>query len=246
MIMMRPVAAPLYLSRVKGRQPTSWGVNPGRLGLGEVTTKQVTGAITSGVAAGASTAHVTGSAIAGSIAGGLAVVAPFTGPAAPFLMAAAAMVAPIASLFKGCGQTCTQATDIANQAEVALRQLRDAYLALPVHWRSAQVQTLSYMDQIFEQMRAACSNPALGAAGQRCISERLVRGGSAPWCPTGTGCDWISSLRDPVANDSAVQPDPGGSILDALTGGAGSASGLSGLVVPGLLLLGGLWLAGDN
>jgi len=29
-----------------------------------------------------------------------------------------------------------------------------------------------------------------------------VRGGSAPWCPTGTGCDYYTEYLDPIVNDA--------------------------------------------
>lgn len=180
-------------------------------GLGEGSVwNQIGAGVTSGATVGTSTAINTGSAVAGAVAGGLVAAAPFTGPAAPFLLAAASMVAPIASLFKGCGATCTQATQYANQASDALTNLLNLYMSQPVHYRSAQQATLQHMDDVFSMLQRACGNPALGPAGQRCISERLVMGGTAPWCPTPdhTGCDWITAFRMPVANDPDVVADP--------------------------------------
>lgn len=217
-----------------------------RRGLAGPSRTQIAGGAMSGASIGFSTAQQTGSTIAGAAAGGLMAAAPFTGPAAPFLIAAASLIAPIASLFRGCGATCTQATEYANQAEVALTRLRDEYFAQPVHWASTQRATLGYMDQVFASLEQACGNPALGAAGQRCISERLIRGAPAPWCPTGTGCDWITALRDPVANDTAVVPDPApaGSLENFFSGsgGGGSGAGLSDLLLPAGLILAGLML----
>lgn len=140
-------------------------------------------------------------------------IAPATGPAAPYVAAVGQLVqlgAKIASLFQGCGASCIQSTEFANQFEDALNQLKAAYDSQPIHYKSLQTQTLGYMQSAADQLRKACSDPALGAAGQRCISERLVRGGTAPWCPTPshTGCDFWSTYYDPIANDPTVVPDP--------------------------------------
>jgi hypothetical protein len=137
--------------------------------------------------------------------------APFTGPAAPFVAAAAGLVAPLTRLINGCGDSCKQATAIVNEAEPKLRELRDEYLSAPVRTVAMQGAVLEYMDEVFAWIQEACGSVG-GAAGQRCIAERLVRGGSAPWCPTRTGCDWISVLRDPVALDQP-QADTGGASL---------------------------------
>jgi hypothetical protein len=49
----------------------------------------------------------------------------------------------------------------------------------------------------------------LGAAGQRCVSERAA-GGTVP----GTGGNWFAWYRDPIANDPNAIPDPEpGSVL---------------------------------
>lgn len=178
-----------------------------------------------------------GLALAGTIAAGTVAGAPL----APFLFAAAALVGPIASMFKGCGATCTQATQIANKAEIALSAVRDQYLAQPIHYVATQRAALAAFDNIAGQMYKACSNPALGPAGQRCISERLVQGGSAPWCPTGTGCDWITTIRGPIANDPDVVPDPPMSVSQTLaSGGSLLDSTVGGFPMPLLLIGGGL------
>jgi hypothetical protein len=155
-------------------------------------------------------------------------VAPFTGPAAPFLIAAATLVAPLAMLMnRGCGQTCIQSSEYANQAADTLDKLGKAYWAQPVRYRSMQVQTLSYIDQVLNWLQQVCGDPALGDAGRRCISERLVRGGTAPWCPTPnhTGCDYLTATRDPIANDAQVIADP--APVDQAAAGLLSAAGLN-------------------
>ncbi len=189
-----------------------------RRGLGasnppSMTTQAITGAA-GGAMIGITTATQTGSPIAGAIAGGLMTVAPFTGPAAPVLMAAAALVAPLAKMFMGCGSSCTEATKYANQFSDTLSKLNSFYWDQPVRYASVQAQTLSYMDQAAQLLYQLCSNPQLGAAGQRCISERLIKGGTAPWCnkPNNIGCDWITTYRDPIAADTGVVDDSAGSV----------------------------------
>lgn len=157
-----------------------------------------------------------------------------------FILAAAALSGPIISLFSGCGQTCVQATQYADQAGAAMKQIADQYWAATVRTKSMQQAALSNFQQIIAALQQACSNPALGAAGQRCISERLVRGGSAPWCPTRTGCDYYTSIVDPIANDTNVVDDtnPVQGVLSSLTGGAAPAW-LAGAALLGI----GVWLA---
>lgn len=206
-----------------------------RRGLGAVpltTTQKLGQGVAAGAAIGAGTALSTGSIFAGAAASGLAVIAPFTGPAAPFLLAAAALVGPIASLFHGCGKSCTQATKYADQAAAAAKDLQAKYWAQPVRYKVSQLQTLAYLDQIADFLRQGCSDPSLGSAGARCISERLVRGAPAPWCPTPdhTGCDFYTSIYDPIANDAGVVPDP----PDAATSSAVSVLNTLGLNSSGL------------
>jgi len=191
----------------------------------------------------------------GGIAGGLALAGTIAASTvvgaaiAPFLFAAAGLVGPIAAMFKGCGTTCTQASQIADKAEVALNSVKNKYLSLPVHYATAQRAALVAFDAIMADMYKACSNPALREAGQKCISERLIRGGSAPWCPAGTGCDWLTAIRDPIANDPDVAPDPPrdrastDSTMESFAGSNGAGglmqSTVGGFPIP-LLLGGGL------
>ena len=90
-------------------------------------------------------------------------------------------------------------------------------------------------------MQQSCGNPALGAAGQRCISERLVRGGSAPWCtkPNNVGCDWYTTIYDPIANDPNVVADPASAVNSVVSSIAGGNVLVLGLVAA--LVLGVVW-----
>lgn len=151
--------------------------------------------------------------ISTEIGAGLTTIAPFTGPGAPFVAAAAGiadLVGAALKLFSGCGQTCVQSSQYANQAESILNNLTQSYFATPTpRPASFQQNTLQSIQQILNWLQQMCSNPQLGAAGQRCISERLVQGGTAPWCPNpgNKGCDWITAYYQPVANDPNVVPD---------------------------------------
>lgn len=199
------------------------------------------GAATAGYGAAVST----GSNIIGGVVGGMMAVAPYTGPAAPFIIGAASLIAPIFNLFKGCGDTCIQATEIANQAQDAIVQLNEMYWGQPVRYKSAQKAALVAFDNIAGRLYRLCSNPQLQQAGQRCIAERLVPGGTAPWCPNPrhVGCDWVTMWRNPIANDSGVVPDlvPTNTQTQTGTGGGTNSTGTSisssGLPIP--LLLGG-------
>jgi hypothetical protein len=141
---------------------------------------------------------------------------------------------------KGCGQTCVQATQIVDTVERDyLKPNLAAYMNAPTHFRSNQVKALEVFDYAWSQVLAGCGDPALQAAGRRCISER-ERGGTAPWCPTADhrGCDWFTLYRDPIANDPNVVDDPApktvGETISRVV--SGSTAG----VPNGLLLIGGI------
>lgn len=113
----------------------------------------------------------------------------------------------LANVFSGCGITCTQATTYANAAEEKLNALLAQWNAAPVHTASMQKIYLTIVVGVFNALCTACGQPSLGDAGQRCINERLIAGAPAPWCPTSTGCDWVTTYYLPVANASDIQPD---------------------------------------
>jgi hypothetical protein len=137
----------------------------------------------------------------------------------------------------GCGPTCIQATQYANQSATLMQQNRDAYLALPTpRPRTAQLQALANFDALWAQLVKLCSDPALGNAGKRCISERQPGG----------KYDDAKFNRDPIANDpnvvddtQAALPGPLANLLPA--GAAGSSLlpllALAALVVVGVMVL---------
>jgi len=151
--------------------------------------------------------------ISGQVGGALMSIVPATGPGAPFVAAAAGvaqLVSAAFSLFSGCGQTCVQTSNYANQAEALLNQIKQQYFATPTpRPQSFQASTLASIQQIFTWLKQMCSQPSMGTAGQNCISQRLVQGAPAPWCPNpgNTGCDWVTNYYVPIENDPNVVPD---------------------------------------
>lgn len=112
-------------------------------------------------------------------------------------------------------------TQIVDAVEPKLAENRDAYLALPVHYQSAQTAALANFDAGWQYVVSQCNIPEMGDPGQRCTSDRQ-RGGQ--W-------DWFAYYRDPIANDTAVVPDPQ---VDAVTGEVVGENG--GITIAGVTL----------
>jgi hypothetical protein len=208
--------------------------NPGMRGLGDdsentgPTPGQISGAV-QGSIQGIAVAANDNLPITTRIGGGLMAaggdIALIPGGQIPGAIVAAvgALTSLIGGLFKP-NLSNIEATHIVDQIQAQYLQPNlDGWRALaPEHKTvSAQAASLAIVDYAFSKVQQGCSNPALGSSGQRCISERLVRGGTAPWCPNPghTGCDWYALFRDPIANDPNVIPDP------AITSAGGSVSG---------------------
>lgn len=163
-----------------------------------------------------------------------AVAVPFIGPA----LAGATLL--ISSLIKnsGCGQTCVITSQWANQAAQALQQNLDAYRAMPTpRPRSAQQLAIQNFDQIWQTLVQQCSQPNLGDAGKRCISDRQQ--GACHYKDNGQCWNWFVGYRDPIANDPNVVDD---SVLaqqqnpmSFATSGASSSSLMPALLIAGLL-----------
>ena len=172
------------------------------------------------------------------------------GPIGAAIGGAIAVASAIASLFGGCGQTCVAATRIANQVSGYLDQNLANYMNSPVHYYSLQQAALNNVKTALDALNAGCSDPQLGDAGKRCISERTVRNGTAPWCPKPrhTGCDYWQTYYDPIANDPNVVPDPspvssaGSSVLSAI--GINPSTQVFGMPLSSLLLPVGLIAVG--
>lgn len=159
-----------------------------------------------GAGAGATIAGIavsgapTSTKVEASISTGLATAAAIPTPASPFL-AIASGVSALLGVFgigSGCGQTCITASDYANKTADLAKQNMDIYFAIPTpRPLSLQREALANFDQIWGALVNACSNPALGSAGQRCISERQPGG----------KYDFTSYYRTPIANDTNVYDD---------------------------------------
>lgn len=167
---------------------------------------------------------------------------PGVGPLVSAAVGAATQFAiAIESLFSGCGQTCVQASNIANQVAGILEQNLNSYLSYPIRTASMQAAALQTFDGAWAQLQQACGNPALGQAGQNCISDRQAGGCKWQTSPggwqknsdgtwkyvapgaagSGTTCwNWFVGYRDPIAQDPMVLPD------SAVQGATGSGSGL--------------------
>lgn len=173
----------------------------------------------------ASTGIVATTSILAGLTPGLTIL----GVAAPIVgTAIAALIGigiAIANAFKGCGQTCVEASNIANQVGALLVQNVNAYTGSPIRTVSMQAGALNTFDTAWAALQQACGNPQLQAAGQRCISDRQSGachwkasaggwqpdGTFKPWGAAGSGSDcwnWFIGMRDPIANDPNVQPDP--------------------------------------
>lgn len=182
----------------------------------------------------------------------------------PVVGAAIAAIVGIAivveTMFRGCGQTCVAATNIANQADAIMTKNVNTYTSIPVRYASMQAAALNNFDTTWAALQKACAQAALGAAGQRCITDRqqgactwkASQGGwnsdgtFTPWGAAGSGTvcwNWFVGMRDPIANDPFVQPDPTPSTTGA---GAGSSSqSITSTIsrIPTPLLIGGGLLA---
>lgn len=228
-----------------------------RLGVGTLTPGQNQIA---GIAATAATTVT-------SILVGLSVIG---GPVGAAIAGLVGIGIAVANLFGGCGQTCVAATHIADQAGALIDQAYNYYMNSPAHYVSMQQAYLTLFDGTWNALQHACSDPALGAAGQRCISDR-ARGSCAykvapfgwqqdangkwTWVEAGANGSgdvcWNSFVgrRDPVANDPTVVPDPIGAITDPDTGAVIGVqppsifSGFDSATMTPVLLIGGGILA---
>jgi hypothetical protein len=146
-----------------------------------------------------------------------------------------------ALLNSGCGNTCVVTSNWANQAEALLKQNLAAYQALPTpRAESAQAAYLQNFDKIWAYLVQECSQPQVGTAGQRCISDRQA-GACHYHDATGQCWNWFTGYRDPIANDPNVVPDSAasqvsGAVAGAVTGAAGSL-GMSPWLLAGVALL---------
>lgn len=194
------------------------------LGLGDVSSDQQA----AGIATSLATTTV-------GIMSALHVVIAGTAMAGPIGVAVAGAIAAVGAIatvlikeFSGCGNTCVIASQDANKYGDMMTQNLQAYLSSPIHFQSLQQAALNNFDALWAVLQRACSDPSLGTAGQKCISDReqgactwkSTPGGwsqvNGQWTytapgPAGSGdtCwNYFVGMRDPIANDPSVVPDP--------------------------------------
>ena len=144
---------------------------------------------------------------------------------------------------QGCGQTCIQASEYADRAATLMQQNLDTYTGLQApRAQSLQAQALAVFDQLWQGLVQACSDPSLGDAGRRCISDRQQ--GACHFHGSDGACwDWFKGYRDPIAKDPNVAPDAQSAQASqlaqeqAMTGGAAGAGSSLGLILGGVLIL---------
>lgn len=190
---------------------------------------------------------------AGQMAGSLVTsLAPLTGPAAPFVALGGQLTSMFASFFSGCGQTCTLTSDKANQMENFLKQNLTLYQQSG-HTVSEQQAALQNFNNFWNQLVQFCSQPSMGSAGERCISDRQA--GACKW-QNAAGCwNWWIGYHDPIANDPNVVPDPpqsqsyttltpSGGVVTQYTPSGGGGFSLPGILPAGVSLSTPVLLAG--
>lgn len=196
--------------------------------------------------------------ITGALASSAAATAVATGTPAVILGMAPALAVPVIGAAmvgvtiavvallrasRGCGATCVQTSEWANQAEALLKDNLNAYMALPVpRSRSAWNTAISNFNVVWAQLVQLCGDPAMGDAGRRCVSDR--QSGACVWRDASGQCwNWFKGYLDPIQNDTQVATD-GGGLLDwsGDLGFSGDSKSLLPLAGIGALLL-LAWLA---
>jgi hypothetical protein len=125
----------------------------------------------------------------------------------------------------GCGQTCIETSQWANQAATLLGQNIATYFGIPApRSQSQQNAALANFDAVWLRLQQLCSQSSTGNAGVRCITDRQA--GACTWKadppeypgePAAGACwNWFNGYRDPIANDAVV--------ADTVTSDVASAS----------------------
>ena len=156
-------------------------------------------------------------------------------------------------------------TQVANDVQKALQDNLNAYMAGP-RTMSSQAQALATFDAGYAFLvgPSGCGSSEMGDPGLRCIFERQPEGTCSQAQADAaheslSDCGKYSAkrdLRDPIANDPNVKPDPTfieetGQLIDSVTGGlvsssTGTSSGLGWLLLAGLALFGAFTFGGDG
>jgi hypothetical protein len=187
-----------------------------RHGLGAATAGEATGVqIGTTVATAGASAAIASAGSTGAIAvalGSTAVAIPVVGA-----VIAGIGMAIMAILNSGCGETCIETSQWANQAEPLLQKNIEAYFAIaPPRPMSVQQAAMNNFMTIWNHLVALCTQPGLGAAGQNCINDRAQ--GSCKWKATATGAypgqpvqgacwNWWNAYYTPIQQDTQVYND---------------------------------------
>jgi hypothetical protein len=230
--------------------PTSL-YRPRYRGMGDASSASKNVAAIGGVTAGAATAlagalAASGAGVMGISAAALSAAVPFIGPA---LMGATLLVQYLVAN-SGCGITCVETSQWANQAADALQKVMDGYFALPApRTQTQKALAVANFQTIWQQLQQACGQPGTGNAGVRCISDRQQ--GACTWrqkyAPTYPGqpqigeCwNWFNGYLAPIQQDPVVA-DPVSTVgaVSNLTSSLGLPSGSASSLLP-LALVAGL------
>ena len=150
----------------------------------------------------------------------------------------------LVGVFKGCGQTCVEATSIVNQVEPVLAQNLETYVASPVRTVSMQAAAINNFETAWNAVVQNCNNPQLLSAGQNCIKDREQGSCAYKTSPggwqqsngvytyqypgangSGSACwNWFIGYHDPIANDPDVQPDTAATGSTSTTSTAATSS----------------------
>jgi len=198
-----------------------------------------------------------------SVGGALMTAAMIPGPQAPFLAVAGAVAELLGAMGvgSGCGQSCVLSTSYANKAEQILSQNLNTYFALPApRDPAARAMALNVFDAVWNDLSQQCSNPALGTAGRKCITDRQA--GACTWRQTsdsgipgapavGECWNWFNGYRDPIANDPNVAAVSATNALESAASSvssvlAGTTAGVSNYLLLAGLAVGAAFLMGNN
>ena len=216
-------------------------MNLAGLGLTEQGTQSIITGITS-----------TASKLALQIMGPAAATGPIGLAIGASALAITLLSGKIAHLITGCGQVCIDDTNIVNQADQLVQQIGSQYWNTQVRTKSFQAWTLQQLQDIFAQV-----SQKVGL--QKSATERLTRGGGAPWCAANNlaiGVDnvvtpnptnhlgrcggWLDVVYDPIAQDPDVIDNPVADVAQSIgltTSGGTLNWGMVALLGIGLVLL---------
>lgn len=237
-------------------EPYSFGLGRWHPGLGDGMSPSQESSLITG-AGNAIQSAITSNTVSGEAGGAVTaafdVGALFAGPAAPVVTAIGNFIGPLIARFNGCGQTCVEATQIANSVGTPMTQAFHAYMDAPLHYYSSQQTFLNLYNQLMTALRNACSNPQLGQAGQNCIADNSpnachwktspggwINGEFVWWGAAGSGNEcWNPYLMyQAVLQDPTVVPDPAPSaspVSGSVTGSQPSSSSSSPLLLLAVL-----------